>query len=244
LKEDVLGGLGVRIAGGDDREGGGEGPALVLLHGYGAPGTDLVPLWRQVEAPASLRFVFPEAPLTVDVGFPGMSGRAWWHLDVMALQERLARGPDSALAAASEIPAGLDEAREAVLRLLDELSERYRVAPERVVLGGFSQGAMVACDAALRSRRPLAGLVLLSAAPVALTEWRRTAPLRAGLSVLQSHGRADPILPFAGAELLRDALTEAGLSVEFLAFNGGHGIPAGATTALGPFLARTLGETA
>lgn len=243
MREDVLGGLGVRIAGGDDREGGGDGPALVLLHGYGAPGTDLVPLFRQVAAPPGLRFVFPEAPLQVDFGFPGMSGRAWWHLDVMALQERLAHGPEAALAVANEEPEGLAGARNLVLALLDELCERYRVPKERVILGGFSQGAMVACDAALRSERPLAGLVLLSTAPVALSEWQKLAPRRAGLAVLQSHGRADPLLPFSGAELLRDTLDRAGLQVQFLAFNGGHAIPGGVTDALGPFFTRTLGAT-
>ncbi|HEY1534896.1 MAG TPA: hypothetical protein VGF76_12790, partial [Polyangiaceae bacterium] len=43
--------------------------------------------------------------------------------------------------------------------------------------------------------------------------------------VLQSHGRADPVLPFAIAEQLRDELGAAGISAEFIPFNGGHGIP-------------------
>ncbi|MDR4500552.1 MAG: hypothetical protein MRJ96_03745 [Nitrospirales bacterium] len=42
MKERTIAGLQVRIAGGNDREGGGTGPVVVLLHGFGAPGDDLV----------------------------------------------------------------------------------------------------------------------------------------------------------------------------------------------------------
>ncbi len=52
-------------------------------------------------------------------------------------------------------------------------------------------------------------------------------PARRGLPVLQSHGRADPVLPFEIAKRLRAELVSAGLPVEFIALNGGHGIPGG-----------------
>ena len=55
--------LQVRIAGGNDRDGGGSGPVVVLMHGYGAPGDDLVALQRVLTVPRDVRFVFPEAPL-------------------------------------------------------------------------------------------------------------------------------------------------------------------------------------
>jgi phospholipase/carboxylesterase len=45
-------------------------------------------------------------------------------------------------------------------------------------------------------------------------------PKRAGLPVLESHGRHDPRLPFEIAELLWDRLAAAGLDVRFVAFNG------------------------
>ena len=52
-----LGGLECRVVGGSDREGGGDGPVVVLLHGFGAPGDDLVPLWRVMDVPRGTRFV-------------------------------------------------------------------------------------------------------------------------------------------------------------------------------------------
>jgi phospholipase/carboxylesterase len=235
MREQKLGDLTVRIAGGPDREGGGDGPVLVLLHGFGAPGTDLVPLFRALRVEREVRFVFPMAPLVLDPGAPAeFAPRAWWMIDMLRLQSAR-NGPD-AIELAKETPEGLAEAREAVRSMLSALERELDAPPERVVLGGFSQGAMLACDVTLRAERPPAGLVVLSGVPISEPEWRALAPNRAGLRVLQSHGRSDAILPYAGGEWLRDLFQAAGLDVEFVAFPGGHGIPDGVLERLGPFV--------
>lgn len=236
-----FGELTVHLAGGADREGGGTGPALVLLHGFGAPGTDLVSLWRELRAPSGMRFVFPEAPLTLDpdgtLGAP--DARAWWQLDMLKLERALSRGELRDLT--GDVPDGLAEARAKVIGMLDALQDELGVSGETLVLGGFSQGAMLALDVALRTERPLAGLVLLSGTLLAEHEWLPLMPKRAGLPVLQSHGRADPLLPFAIAELLGERLRDAGLRHQFVTFNGGHEISRGVLEALDAFLAQTLG---
>ena len=61
MRVDKLGGLTVRLTGGVDGKGGGAGPLVVLLHGFGAPGDDLVALSEYLDAPAGTRFLFPEA---------------------------------------------------------------------------------------------------------------------------------------------------------------------------------------
>jgi len=231
-----LGDLTARVAGGTDREGGGDGPVLVLFHGFGAPGTDLVSLHRALNVPREVRFVFPAAPLVLEPRAPeDLTPRAWWLIDIAGLQAAIASGRAAALA--RETPPGLDAARAHVMKFLGALESELNAPLERVVLGGFSQGAMLACDVVLRAERSPAGLVLLSGAPVSVPDWQALAPKRAGLPVLMSHGRADPILPFAGGELLRDLLTKAGLSVEWLEWSGGHGIPDSVVGRLGPFLA-------
>jgi phospholipase/carboxylesterase len=230
-----LGDLTARVAGGTDREGGGDGPVLVLLHGFGAPGVDLVPLFRGLDVPREVRFVFPAAPLVLDSRAPeDLAPRAWWLIDIAALQARVANGTAAELA--RETPPGIEPARAAVSSLLSALEAELDAPIERVVLGGFSQGAMLACDVGLRAERSPAGLVLLSAAPISVPEWKALAPRRAGLPVLMSHGRSDPILPFAGGVFLRDLLTEAKLRVEWAEWNGGHGIPDGVVSRLGPFV--------
>ena len=230
-----LGQLMVRLAGGTDHEGGGNGPLVVLMHGFGAPATDLVPLFDSIQVPPEVRFAFPAAPLVLDANAPDeFAPRAWWMIDIARMQQSLLRGDGPNLA--REAPPGLPAARAAVLGMLAELEQKLEAPAERVVLGGFSQGAMLATDVALRMERPPAGLVIMSGAPVCVDEWQTHASKRAGLPVLQSHGRADPILPYAGAEWLRDLLEGSRLGVEWVPFNGGHGIPDAVLARLGPFV--------
>ncbi len=238
MRVQKLGELTVRIAGGVDREGGGDGPVVVLLHGFGAPGADLVGLHRGIVVPREVRFVFPAAPIALEPNAPEeLMPRAWWLIDIPGLQSAIREG--RAVELARETPPGLDEARDKMMGLLTAVEQELGTPVERVVLGGFSQGAMLACDVALRAERAPAGLVMMSAAPVSVPEWRALAPARAGLPVLQSHGRANPVLPFAGGEYLRDMLREAGLAVEWIEWNGGHGVPDGVIERLGPFIAAT-----
>lgn len=122
-------------------------------------------------------------------------------------------------------PEGLAESRARIVELLDVLETEHDAPRGEVVLGGFSQGAMLATDVTLHAERPPAALAILSGSLIAKQEWLPLMPKRAGLRVLQSHGRADPVLAYAIAEKLRDSLTSAGLSMRFVPFNGGHGIP-------------------
>ena len=237
MRQLKLGTLTAHVTGGTDREGGGTGPVVVLLHGFGAPGTDLVPLWRELAVGREVRFVFPEAPLELDFG-----GRAWWPLDMARLQERFSTAGAERLIA--EVPPGIDAARAALLELLAALERDFGAKPEQTLIGGFSQGAMLATDAVLRTSRAFAGLAILSGTLISHDEWLPLMGARRGLPVLQSHGRADPVLPFALGERLRDELSAAGLPVEFIAFNGGHGIPGGVLEGLTRAIRRLSSEPA
>ncbi len=233
MKRTKIGSLDVVLTGGSDREGGGDGPVVVLLHGFGAPGDDLVGLYRVMSVPTGTRFVFPAAPLSLAAeGYGG--GRAWWRIDMAALQSGAKR-------LTTTVPPGLDEAREAVLGVLDHITGEWRVSPGRVVLGGFSQGAMLSTDVGLR-RPDLAGLALLSGSIVAEASWRGLLEPRPArpMPVFQSHGTADPLLPFEVAESLRELLREGGHEVTFCSFRGGHEIPPPALDGLQAFLGRCL----
>jgi phospholipase/carboxylesterase len=183
-----------------------------------------------------VRFVFPEGPLALDnVPF---GGRAWWPID-MARLERAARTGDTARFL-DETPAGLPEARKKLLSTLEALTTQLKLGMGSVVLGGFSQGAMLATDTTLRLEDAPAGLAIFSGTVVSSSEWTARAPKRAGLSVVQAHGTSDPILPYAAAEQLRDLLTHAGLRVRFLPFRGGHTITQESIAALAQLLQERL----
>lgn len=200
---------------------------VVLCHGYGASGGDLVPIGEELldqcpELQDRVQFIFPEAPLTLDeIGMPG--GRAWWHIDMVKLQLAAATGRFRDLR--KDRPDGLLESREKLLETLALLRDRTGLPYSRFVLGGFSQGAMLTTDTALHLDQNVAELVAMSGSLLNESEWQEHAPLHAGLNVLLSHGTEDPLLPFPTSEWLRDLLLGAGANVEFIPFPGGHQIP-------------------
>ncbi|HKP58261.1 MAG TPA: hypothetical protein VJV78_16150 [Polyangiales bacterium] len=229
-------GLTVRLVGGSDREGGGNGPLVVLLHGYGAPGDDLVPLQRVLNVPREVRFAFPAAPLELPE-LAAYGGRAWWPIDVLAMQRAAARDRTR------ETPPGLAAARDIVIGLLEGLSRELQVPSESMILGGFSQGAMLSCDVALRTALPLAGLILLSTTLLCRDEWQPLMAARASLPVLQTHGLQDPLLPYEAAVELRELWRAAGVNVDWLEFLGAHELPHGVLEAMGKFIRRSSAAT-
>ena len=225
-----LAGLTVRVVGPTSAP-----VTAVLLHGFGAPGDDLVALAQVLRAP--VRFVFPAAPLELG-GLYGDS-RAWWLLDLARLEQELRAGTPRNRS--GEVPEGLPAARDHVMRLLEQVTSRLGVSDQQLVLGGFSQGAMVSLDVALHRDAPVAGLVLMSGTLLAESEWGPRMKKLAGVPVLQSHGRHDMLLPFAVAETLRDRLRAAGANVEWHQFVGGHEIPPPVLSALDAFLIKSAG---
>ncbi|HET8579588.1 MAG TPA: hypothetical protein VFL31_01190 [Nitrospiraceae bacterium] len=236
MRLERLGGLQVRLVGGSDGRGGGNGPVVVLLHGFGAPGDDLVSIWPALNVPRGTRFLFPEGPLSLHMGFG--ESRAWWMLDLERRNRDIAAGRARDLS--REVPKGLAEARERMMGLVDEAERRLGADPNQFLLGGFSQGAMLACDVVLRTDRPFVGLAILSGTLIAQEEWAPLMPKRRGLPVLQTHGSQDPLLPLFLAEQLRDLLAQAGLAVEWVGFRGAHEIPDLVIDRLGMFIRKAL----
>ena len=201
--------------------------ALVLCHGYGASGRDLIGLTQAIgivrpSLLADVIFLYPAAPLDLsDMGIP--YGRAWWHIDL----DRLLNRPTPELLAQfrRNCPEGMPEARAMLEHLIAAAGEQFGLAADRFVLGGFSQGSMLATDVALRMKEGPAALCILSGALVNEIEWRELAGKHPPLPVLQSHGRQDQILMYPQATALKDLLADAGHDVEFVAFDGGHEIP-------------------
>lgn len=202
--------------------------AVILCHGFGAGGSDLVPLAEVLlgssqKLATSARFYFPEAPL--DLSSMGMWGaRAWWLIDIEALNQALS---DNSFRdrTRNDRPEGMLEARSMVRKLVEEVQGETGLPMSRIVLGGFSQGAMVTTDVALQLEQNPGGLIVWSGTLLNEAEWREHGKRHQGLKVLQSHGRQDPLLSFAWAEDLRDVLSEIGADVEFVPFEGPHTIP-------------------
>jgi len=198
---------------------------VVLLHGYGANGDDLIALgesWRGMLPDAA--FVAPNAPQAI----PGMHGGLQWFPLTMRDPGERWRG---AVAARPELD-----------RFLDAELARYRLDARRLVLVGFSQGTMMALHVGLRRAAAPAAIVGYSgllAGPEHLGETTARPP------VLLVHGEVDDLIPVEALHIGREALAEAGLSVEWHVRPGlGHGIDPEGQWIAGHFMAQVLRERA
>jgi phospholipase/carboxylesterase len=207
----------------DDERG---GSAVVVLHGWGAPGDDLVPIAQALKRPGA-RFFVPAAPLP-ELG----GGRAWWHLDPNS------RPPH---ATSDQLPAGFRPtpdviaARAAVQGLIATIVDRH--APTTVALVGFSQGAMLAIDVALAGAPHVERVVAMSGVLLVDSVPALTAPHATKPRFLLSHGRQDPVVPFAAGSQAKDLLEKHGFRVTWKPFAGGHEIPPPLLAEIDRFLA-------
>jgi len=201
------------------------GTAVLLLHGYGAQGDDLLSLARSLQRPRT-RFVLPAAPLSLPGG-----GRAWWDIEASD-RPRYVTDDAGALPPASNPQ--LAAARLAVQAVLARTVQLY--APEQLFIAGFSQGAMLSLDVALAGAPPIQRVAVLSGA--LLTDALRLldAPREQRPAIFIAHGREDTRLPFSGAERMKSELERRGFSVTFQPFSGGHEIPEAVVAQLQSFL--------
>jgi phospholipase/carboxylesterase len=198
---------------------------VVLLHGYGANGDDLIGLaegWRDRLPQAA--FVAPNAPEEI----PGMPGALQWF--PLTLRD------------ASERWRGVVAARPGLDRFLDAELARYRLAADRLVLAGFSQGTMLALHVGLRRSAAPAAIVGYSgllAAPEHLD--KAAAEITARPPVLLIHGAEDDLIPIDALHLAREHLAAAGVAVEWHVREGlGHGIDPDGQWLAGHFMAQAL----
>ena len=199
---------------------------VVLCHGFGAPGQDLVPIGDFLlqglgQSAQQYRFIFPEAPIDLtSEGMPG--GRAWWSLNMQRLMALFEANDFSELR--TEVPPGIDEARD---KIVDTIESARNSMPrcESLVIGGFSQGAMLTLDATLRGlSTPPDGLIQFSGTLICEPLWQQHRDRLQSVRVMQSHGTSDFVLPYSAALWLREFL-EGSSEFEFISFDGPHAIP-------------------
>ncbi len=191
---------------------------VILFHGFGADAYDLLPLADVLDPEGQRHWLFPMGHLSVPIA-PGFVGRAWWKVDIMALQNN----PD--LDRSESVPEGLPEARNKVDSMLKDLMKFTGIDESKIYVGGFSQGSMITCDLAMRTAKDFAGLLAMSGTLICKKEWELGAIQHSKMKVFMSHGKGDPVLPFKGAERLLSLFQKAGISVDWVPFSGTHEIP-------------------
>ena len=202
--------------------GGGPKQIVLLLHGYGSNGADLIslaPHWQR-ELPDAL-FLAPNAPQRLN---NMAAGYQWWPLSTFT-PLALANG------AASAAPA--------IEAFIDRKLSQYGLAEANLAIVGFSQGTMMALHVGLRRRRQLAAIVGYSGMLTGgheLSHLPITKP-----PVLLVHGSADPIVPVAALHAAQAELEHLGVDVSAHVSTGvGHSVDPVGLRMGGEFVAKAL----
>ena len=196
---------------------------IVLFHGYGANALNLYPLNRYLDVDDRIKWVFPEGPELIDMDFSGL-GRAWFPLDIEAFQ----RNEPSCI----HLP-DLNLIVEKTYQALKPLC----TSNTHLVIGGFSQGAILTANLMMKTDLNVAGLIVLSGALLDQQGWKEP---REGLPFFQSHGHSDLIIPYLEGQKLETALKNHGLAGHLLSFEGGHEISENVLTQLRKFLLQLI----
>lgn len=182
--------------------------AIVLLHGYGADGNDLIglaPLLSRSLPTAA--FHAPHAPESCEMW---AAGRQWFSLAAYD-PDTLRRDPARMTAVHEGMLAGARKVAPLIDAFLDEVLARHGIPASRLALVGFSQGTMMALHVALRRREPVAAVVGYSGA---LLGARRLAEeILSRPPVLLVHGEADEVVPVEATRNAEQALRSAGVDV-------------------------------
>lgn len=174
--------------------GGAPKQIVLLLHGYGSNGADLIslaPQWQQ-SLPDAL-FLAPNAPEHCGMG----AGFQWWGLSSFTPQA---------------LAAGAASAAPAIDAFADRKLAQYGLSEKDLALVGFSQGTMMALHVGLRRERQIAAIVGYSGMLTGGPELSHVAITKP--PVLLVHGSADPVVPVAALHDAKHVLDRLGVPVE------------------------------
>jgi phospholipase/carboxylesterase len=203
--------------------------SVIWLHGLGADGNDFVPIVHELDlrgCPA-IRFVFPHAPTMPVTVNGGYVMRAWYDIlsnDIVQRQDE----------------AGLRRSQAMVEQLIAQEKSRG-IAPERIVLAGFSQGCAMTLQTGLRHPEKLAGLLCLSGyLPIHHTVPVERHAANQDTPIFMAHGLQDPIVPYQAAALSRDFLQTLGYQVEWHEYMMPHSVCPQEISDIGNWLKKVL----
>lgn len=194
-------------------------PVIIFCHGYGANAENLLFL------PSACSFrtirptwIFPQGivPLTGE----NAGGRAWFPLNIELFHELIQTTEitDEVIVKYQQLfHEGLDTPRNALSQFIKSLN----IPTSQIILGGFSQGAMLTTHTILASETAYMGALICSGALILNQGWEELLASSPQTPFLQTHGVYDPILPYHLGQSLYNLLSQK-LKGEWVSFPGGH----------------------
>jgi phospholipase/carboxylesterase len=201
--------------------------SIIWLHGLGDSGEGFLPIAPELNLPEDLgvRFIFPHAPEQPVTINGGMVMRAWYDIKSFDLDNR-----------ADET--GVRESAAAVEQLIQAELDKG-IAPERIILAGFSQGGVIALHLAPRLAFKIAGVMALSTymcAPQKLADEAQ----QTQLNIFMAHGNQDPVVDMSAGRQAYDVLTNQGYDVSWQDYPMAHQVCYEELVAIRNWLIETL----
>jgi phospholipase/carboxylesterase len=202
--------------------------SIIWLHGLGADGYDFAPVVDALQPLPQVRFVLPHAPRQAVTINGGYVMPAWYDIHGRDLADR----QDASGIRASQ---GLIEG-------LIAREKARGIAPDRIMLAGFSQGGAIALHTGLRHAEKLAGIIVLSSyLPLHETLEIECNPATLETPILMAHGTFDDVIPIAVAKASRDFMTAHGYRVDWYEYAMPHSVCNEEITDIRNFIAEVLG---
>jgi phospholipase/carboxylesterase len=202
--------------------------AIFMLHGYGASMNDLAGLYDVIKTDDNFDWIFPNGPISIPMG--GMEGRAWFPIDMEELQRAMMAGEFRSFE--DKEPVEFLRALPLMKTFIDELSKEY----DSIIIGGFSQGAMVSSHITSENFDKQIGLILFSGTLLAKDRLIDSLENVKPMPFFQSHGKMDPVLNYNEAMKLFETLKLCRLQGEFVSFDGAHEIPYPVVSKVGKYI--------
>ncbi len=186
---------------------------VIWLHGLGDSGHGFAPIVPELKLPESMsvRFVFPHAPERPVTVNGGMRMRAWYDIKTLDFESR------------ADLDGVLTSA--AMVEKLIDAEIANGIAPERIVLAGFSQGGVIALHLLPRIAKKIAGVIALSTymcepsrLPKEATDINKSTP------VMMAHGDQDEVVPVFMGNAAYQALKDNGFNVTWQTYTMQHNV--------------------
>jgi phospholipase/carboxylesterase len=184
---------------------------VIWLHGLGADGNDFVSIIPELALPLSfgVRFIFPHAPVMPVTVNNGYYMRAWYDIYGFALADKIDHE-------------GILHSCELIQDLIKQ-AKQEGIKESDIILGGFSQGAVMALITGLTYPKSLGGIIALSGylpAPNLFLE--KAAEANQQIPIYMAHGTEDPVVPYALGRMAYSILEKAGYAVTWESFPMPH----------------------
>lgn len=207
--------------------------AVIWLHGLGASGNDFEPVVPELQLPASpgVRFVFPHAPVRPITINGGAVMRGWYDITSLDFGSR------------QQDHAGIKDSATHVNALIEAEIENG-IAPQKIILAGFSQGGAIALYTGLTSSYELGGIMALSTyLPIQQETFAAITEHALKLPVFMAHGQFDDVIQIQHAEQSRDVMQEKGIAIEWHQYPMAHSVSAEQIRDIATWLKRQIGAS-